>query len=81
MIKTAGLLVLWVLLYGLAGRADFEIAEVTAKERGTCLSCPCENDGMRSMIQSPAPRRLKRVVEHPGSSRRSAHAPHASAVA
>lgn len=81
MIKTVGLLVILVLLYGLAGRADFEIAEATAKERGTCLSCPCENDGMRSMIRSPAPRRLRRVARHPESSRRAARASHASAVA
>ncbi|MGB7991544.1 MAG: hypothetical protein WCF44_19235 [Candidatus Methylophosphatis roskildensis] len=80
MIKTVGLLVILVLLYGLAGRADFEIAEATAKERGTCLSCPCEDDGMRSMIQSPAPRRLKRVARHPESPRRAARASHVTVV-
>ena len=36
MIKTVGLLAMLLLLYGLAGRADFEIAEATAKERSTC---------------------------------------------
>ena len=80
MIKTVGLLAMLLLLYGLAGRADFDIAKATAKERGTCLSCPCENDGMRSMIHSPAPRRLKRVVVHAGSSRHAARAPHATAA-
>lgn len=47
MIKTVGLLAILLLLYGLAGRADYEIASATAKARDGCCSCPSEDDGMR----------------------------------
>lgn len=71
MIKIFALLALLLLLYGLAGRVDFETAAATAQERATCLACPCEERAIPSTEQSS----LKRFAENRRSSRRaeSAH--------
>lgn len=56
MIKTLALLALLLVLYGLAGRLDFETAVATAQERASCPPCPCEE------LATPSPTwsRLKR---------------------
>lgn len=66
MIKTLALLALLLLLYGLAGRLDFETAFATAQERASCPPCPCEERAMPSSTWS----RLNRSSENRRSSRR-----------
>ncbi len=66
MIKTFALLALLLLLYGLAGRLDFETAAATAQERPSCPPCPCDDRAMPSPTRS----RLRRLTENRRSSRR-----------
>jgi len=67
MIRTLALLALLLLLYGLAGRLDFDLANATAQERAFCPPCPCEGSAM----PSPTWSRLKRSSENHRSSHRS----------
>lgn len=64
MIKTFASLALLLLLYGLAGRIDFETAAATAQERPSCPPCPCNGHAMPSPTRS----RLKRSTENRRSS-------------
>lgn len=68
MIKTFALLALLLLLYGLAGRVDFETAAATAQERAPCVPCRCDDRAMPSPIHSPEPGSRKRLVENPSRS-------------
>lgn len=64
MIKTLALLVLLLVLYGLAGRVDFETAAATARERASCPPCRCDGHAM----PSPTWSRLKRFAANRRSS-------------
>ena len=81
MIKTIGLLAALLVLYGLAGRADFETAAATAQERAACPPCPCEERAMPSPIHVPEPGSRKRFVENRSRSGLSQRLHRTSAVA